>query len=94
MRTQRSLFRRYLSILAQDAGYDDAIIGHVGRFGQYRLSFHAGTAAIMAETPRMCCAKTSGQILYRIFARALPNVRIWRELGPAVRSAIRSLWDG
>jgi hypothetical protein len=32
VRTWRSLFRRYLSILAQDADCDDAIIGHVGRF--------------------------------------------------------------
>jgi hypothetical protein len=62
VRTRRSLFRRYFSSLAQDAGWDDAIIGHVGRFGQYRLSFHPGTAAIMSATPRMCCAKTSGQI--------------------------------
>jgi hypothetical protein len=34
-----------LSILAQEAGCDDAIIGHVGRFGRYRLSFHPRTAA-------------------------------------------------
>jgi hypothetical protein len=45
VKTRRSLFRRYFSSLAQDAGCDDAIIGHVGRFGQYRLSFHPGTAA-------------------------------------------------
>ena len=91
MRTQRSLFRRYLSILAQDAGCDDAIIGHVGRFGQYRLSFHAGTAAIMAETPRMCCAKTSGQISVPNLCTCAAQCPDLARLGPTVMSAFRSL---
>ena len=60
--TRRSFFRRYLSILAQDADCDGAIIVHVGRSGQYRASRHPWAAAIIASTPRIMHQKNSPEI--------------------------------
>ena len=53
----RKLLSAMLSILAQDAGCDAAIVVHVGRSGQYRAFRHPRAAAIIASTPRMLSAR-------------------------------------